>query len=366
MKKFRVLIKVLAATVIASIMMCTVSCADTTWTVKSGEYTVPAGVYLGYLTDAYYTAAYSVTDTETDLFDQEIDGKKAADYIKDTAMNSVERYLLVEKLFDEYKLSFTEDETEVFEATLENYWASLSTLYEENGCGKESYKKILLTDEKAQKIFEYYYSEEGVEAVSEKERKEFFTNNYAKIKYIDVQYSAHFDGVTTESTATDEQIDELKLFAEGYVDRLNKGENIDDLIKEEAKYSEEETEEETTEEETTEDEHDHEEEEETASEPTFITKDTSDEPDEFNAAVFSAKFDTPTMAANTTYGYYVFVRYKLDVDGEDYTERASSVLSNMKSEDFDKIIEEFTEEMTFEVNKSAIRRFKPQNVTLNY
>ena len=143
MKKFRVLVKVLAATIIASIMMCTVSCADTTWAVKSGEYTANAGVYLGYLTDAYYNAAYSVTDTSKDLFDQKIGGKNAADYIKDTAMASVERFLAIEKLFDQYKLKFTPDEEKVFEATLENYWASLSALYEENGCGKDSYRKIL-------------------------------------------------------------------------------------------------------------------------------------------------------------------------------------------------------------------------------
>lgn len=365
MKKFRVLIKVLAATIIASIMMCTVSCADTTWAVKSGKHTVPAGVYLGYLTDAYYTAAYSVSDQEKDLFEQKIGDKKAADYIKDTAMASVERYLTVEKLFDEYKLSFTDDETKVFEATLENYWASFSTLYEENGCGKESYKKILLTDEKANKIFEFYYSDKGKETVSEKERKEFFTKNYAKIKYIDVKYSAHFDGVTSESTATDAQKEELKKFAEGYVTRLNSGEKIDDLIKAEQKFSEKEEEKEEEEHEEG-DGHDHEHEEEAATEATFVTKDTSDEPDAVNAEFFKAKFDTPTLIKNGTYGYYVFVRYSLDANGTDYTDRASSVLSNMKGEDFDKIVAEVTEKMSFEVNKAAIRRFKPQNVTLNF
>lgn len=368
MKKFRVLIKVLATAIIASIMMCTVSCADTTWAVKTGEYTVPAGVYLGYLTDAYYTASYSVTDQNKDLFDQKIGDKKAADYIKDTAMDSVEKFLTVEKLFDEYKLSFTKDETKVFEATLENYWASLSALYEENGCGKESYRKILLNNEKTNKIFEYYYSKDGKEPVSEKDRKEFFTKNYAKIQYIDVKYSAHFKGVTTESTATAEQKDELKKFAEGYITRLNKGEKIEDLIKAEAKFVDGEVKEEEKEEEHTHEEgeeHNHEE-EETKNEPTFVTKDTSDKPDEINAAFFKAKFNTPTLIKNGTSGYYVFVRYKMDENGKDYTDRASSVLSNMKSEDFEKVMDKAIEKISFSVNKSAIRRFKPQNVIINF
>ena len=286
-------------------------------------------------------------------------------------MKSVKRFLTIEKLFDDYGLEFTEDELKISDATLENYWASLSALYEENGCGKESYKKILLVEEKAKKIFEYYYGKDGKEPVSEKDRKEFFTGNYAKIKYIDVKYSAHFKGVTTDSTATAEQKEELKKFAEGYIDRLKDGEKIDDLIKEEAKYvdgvlkEEEEKKEEThVHEDGTVHEGDHE--EEKTNEPTFITKDTSDEPSEFNTAVFKAKFDTPTLIKNNTQGYYIVVRYKLDADGKDYTDRTYDVLSNMKSEDFEKVLDKAVEKIAFEVNDSAISRYKPQNVVINF
>lgn len=349
MKKLKVLGKILAVCLTAAIMLTAASCADTSWALKAGDKTVPAGVYLGYLTDGYLTASYSVTDTETDLFKQKIGDVDAATYIKEQAMASSKTYLAVEQLFDEYKLSFTEEEMKTIEADAESYWNTYSVYYEDNGCGKESFKKMEITNNKYQKVFEHYYSENGKEPIAESERKEYFSENYAKLKYFTVSYSSHFEGVTTASAATDAQKAELKELVESYISRLNQGESFDKISHEEADYSAEE-------------EHEHDEIEE--SEPTFITKDTSEEPSDFNKAVFAAKAGVPTMIENSASGYYVFVRYETDADGEDYTERAESVLSTMKSEDFTKILEDYTAKMKFTENKSAIKRYKPQNIKL--
>ena len=72
------------------------------------------------------------------------------------------------------------------------------------------------------------------------------------------------------------------------------------------------------------------------------------------------------MVANSTYGYYVFVRYEIDENGKDYTDRKASVLSAMKSEDFTKIVEKAAKDIKITENSSAIKRFKPQNIKLGY
>ena len=72
------------------------------------------------------------------------------------------------------------------------------------------------------------------------------------------------------------------------------------------------------------------------------------------------------MTENSTYGYYVFVRYDIDANGKDYTDRESSVLSAMKSEDFSKIIEKAASDLKITENSSAIKRFKPQNIKFAY
>ncbi len=352
MKNFSCLKKSVAGILAAATILCFTSCKNTSWVISAGNDTIPAGVYLGYLVDSYYMAAQQATDTTKDLFEQQIGEVDADDYIKASAIASCKNYIAINRLFDEYKLSFTDEELEEINSNIDSTWSSVSTLYEENGCGKASFEKIMMVDEKYQKIFEYYYSENGKEPVSEKERKEFFTDNYAKIKYINVLYSSHYDEVSTSSDASDAQKTELKELAEKYLKRLQDGESIDSLIDEEAHAAGEE--------------HDHEEGEETESEAAFVQKDTSDEPDDFNKTLFETKVNTPTMTENATYGYYVFIRYEMDENGNDYTDREASVLSAMKSEDFTEIVEKASSDLKITENNSAIKRFKPQNIVFNY
>lgn len=352
MKKFSFLTKSIAGVLAAASILCFTSCKDTSWVISAGEDSVPAGVYLGYLVDSYYLAAQQATDQTKDLFDQKIGEVDADDYIKASAIASAKTYIAINRLFNEYKLSFTDKEKEEMDAAIDSNWANLSALYEDNGCGKASFEKIMLSQYKQDKIFEYYYSEDGKDPVSEKDRKDFFKKNYAKIKYINVLYSSHYDKVSTSSDASDAQKKELKELAEKYLKRLQDGESIDKLIDEEAHAAGEE--------------HDHKEGEEAESEPTFVQKDTSDDPDDFNKTLFETKFNTPAMTENSTYGYYVFVRYEMDENGKDYTERVDSVLSAMKSEDFAKIIEKAASDLKITENNSAIKRYKPQNIEFAY
>lgn len=352
MKKFSFLRKALAAVLCTFILLSFASCKDTSWVVSSGNESVGAGVYLGYLVDAYYTAANSVTDTTKDMFSQKIGDVKVADYIKNSALENCKKHIVINTLFDEFKLSFSENEKKEFEESFKSIWNSVSYLYEDNGCGKESLKKILLNDEKYEKVFEHYYSKDGKSPVSEKERKEYFTKNYAKIKYISVDYSNHFSGVESSSKASDAQKKELKEIAEGYVARLEKGEDIDKLQDEEEKAAASTNKEEV-------EEHDHEHDHAF----TFVPKDTSSDPDDFNKKIFASDYSKPILFENTTYGYYVFVRYKMDADSEDYTDRSGDVLSAMKSEDFGKIIDKEVEKIKVTENSAAINRYKPQNVT---
>ena len=182
--------------------------------------------------------------------------------------------------------------------------------------------------------------------------KGMFEKNFAKIKYISVLYSSRYENVQTASDATDAQKNELKDIAENYLESLKNGESIDKLIDKEAHASGEE--------------HDHEDGEIAETEATFIQKDTSDDPDDFNKKIFEAKYNTPTLTENNTYGYYVFVRYKIDSDGKDYDEKKSDILSAMKADEFAEIMEKAAKDIKITENSAAIKRYKPQNVVLGY
>lgn len=344
----KTILKVFAAILIVANLFALTSCSNTSWVAKAGDETVPAGVYLNYLIDAYYTAAYSVPSQQIDMFKQKIGDVEVEDYIKNTALDSTKRYLAINKLFNEYKLSLTDEEIKKVENEVESLWNQVATIYENNGCGKESFTKVLLSEEKFKKIFEYYYSKDGKEPLAEKDKKEYFAKNYAKLKYIDVNYSTHYENVSTSAEASDKQVTELRQKADGYAARIDGGESIDKLIAEEAALANKDaTEPDKTEE----------------KDYTFIVKDTSDDPDDFNKAVFSAKYNTAQVEENNTYGYYVYVRYEIDLE-KDYKEHASDVLSAMRSEAFEKILTETAKQMKLTQNNAAIKRYKPQNVSL--
>ncbi len=346
----KTILKIFATLLIVANLFALSSCANTSWVAKAGDDTVPAGVYLNYLIDAYYSAAYSVENQQIDMFKQKIGDVDVEDYIKNTALDGCKRYLTINKLFDEYKLSMTDEEMKEFENESESLWSQISAIYEENGCGKESFFKVLLSEKKYKKIFEFYYGKDGKEPLAEKDRKEYFAKNYAKIKYIEVNYSTHFENVTTSADASDKQKTEIADIAEKYLFRLGDGESIDKLIAEEKALAEADDDSNTAT-------------EVTEQEYTFVTKDTSDNPDDFNKAIFEANFNAPSLIQNNTYGYYVYIRYEIDID-KDFEKHASDVLSSMRSEAFEKILNETAKQINLTQNNSAIKRYKPQNVSL--
>lgn len=350
MKHSKLLTKISALLLTVAVLLGFSSCADTSYAAKSGDDTVSAGVYLGILINSYYTAASNVEDTETDLFSQKIDGVAADEYIKNLAEAGCKEIIAVDRLFDEYKLSFTDEEMEEFNSSINQIWPSIEAAYIENGCGKESFKKINLMEEKKNKIFEYYYSKDGKEPVSEDTLKKEFKETCTKIKFIAVDYQTHFD-VETADKATDEQKTELKAAADKYVQRLKNGEDIHKLIAEEEALGKDDDDNSTTAVEEV--------------DYTFIQKDTSDSPSQINADIFKAAVGVPTVIENSTTGYYVIVREDVDENSEEYDDHKFSVLSSLKGDEFDEVMVKAASEVKITMNSAAVKRFKPQNITLS-
>ena len=85
MKNFKLLTKIICLALACASILSFTACKDTSWVFTSGDKTVSAGIYLGYLVDGYYTAANSVEDQEKDIFDQKIGEMDADAYIKKLA-----------------------------------------------------------------------------------------------------------------------------------------------------------------------------------------------------------------------------------------------------------------------------------------
>ena len=199
-----------AALIACAVMASTVSgCADTSYSVKYGDETVKAGVYIGYvqteLNNQLYMFSYQGIESK-DYFSQEIDGVGLSDYVKNNALKDVKEYVAIKKQFEADGLSFSDDELKDISSNVNTSWENMGGLYEYNGVSKESLKEIYRESLMRSMLFNHYYGEGGSEAPSDEDLQKYVNDNYIRYKMIAIYKSSNSD----ESAAATENEEKLK------------------------------------------------------------------------------------------------------------------------------------------------------------
>ena len=205
-----------AALIACAVMASTVTgCADTTYSVKYGDDTVKAGVYIAYLqnelSNQLYTLSYKGVESK-DYFSQQVDGVDLAEYVKNKAIKDTKEYVAVKKQFE------TEGLIKELNKNLNESWDSMSGLYENNGVSKESLKEIYRESLMRTKIFNSYYDEGGKEAPTDDEIQKYVNDGFIRYKMIALYKSTETD----ESKKNAENEEKLKTRDEYY----EKGKNL--------------------------------------------------------------------------------------------------------------------------------------------
>lgn len=220
-------------------------CTDTSYIVKYGDEKVKSGVYLmnmfNEMTYQMYMMKY-MQGVQEDFFDQEVEGKSFSDYLLDKAKQSTNECVAVTAQFDKLGLTLTEDEEKQLNDSIKQAWQSSSELLEKEGISKESMKYVYAADTKKERLFVYYYGNDGVEAVSDDELKAYVDENYIRYKSISFPKSTNED----ETEKAKENEEQRKLRDEYLAKALGvdfKG--FDDIIKEYNDYQAEKAAEET-------------------------------------------------------------------------------------------------------------------------
>ena len=193
MKRLKRQMKMTAAVTALMVSLSLASCnQDTTWTYRTedGAYEVTSGMYVGMSISAY-NSGYSQTDVDTSqpLYDQQIGSVDALTWVQQEVDNLAKKYLAVETKFEEYGLSFTEEEQSYIDSYIEYYWNYLGSSYEDEGCGQESYTKLMTNSFKESQLFYHIYGEGGEREVTEEELRDLFNQQYAHINIFDVDCS---------------------------------------------------------------------------------------------------------------------------------------------------------------------------------
>ena len=219
-------------------------CADTGTIMTVGGVEIRNGVYLqkelAACSDARTKASEQKeeagdTSEIKDLFALKVDGKSASDWVKEQTMLSIRKYAAVEKLCESKGVTLTDEELASINADVssmwndDNYYAqyiygtnTFGEYYDSIGIGKESLKQSYINEGLSDKLFLHYYDTDGETPVSDADFDAYLKENYAAVKLIELEYD-DYAGIALEDDA---DIQAVKDKAQSYVDRLNSGESF--------------------------------------------------------------------------------------------------------------------------------------------
>ncbi len=349
--------KITAGVLAASAMLTFTACGeDTAYVATSGDMKIPAGIYIYNQFSAYNTLKSEMTDVQTSVWDVVKDGQDAKSYINAETEKDLKRYIAVENKFNELGLSFTDSENANITTMGENYYNSAKESLSPNGIGVDSYTSIIKNAYKENLIFnKYYNSEDGIEAVSESTLKSELKKNYARIKYIQVDLKDE-EGNLLKGSEKQKQID----LAKDYVSRATVS-NFSQLMFDYFNYSTE-LSAKAAGEEYTPLEYDAAQYPENNLE-SIITKGGTN-------AISDTAVDEIINHSTVNKAFLIqedevcYIVIKLDILGREdiFEDKKATILSNLKSEEFDAMVNEWAEAVQIDWNEKAVERYKPENL----
>lgn len=360
---FKKISALLLAAVVA--VMCFAGCHKKGETVLSLDgYEIPSGLYLAVQLNSFNQFSSEVQSqlgsnnkpsSITDYLKYSIDSVSAEDWIHNKTIEALRSYVAVERKFAEAGLSLEKTDTSMVDYYMQYYWDyyGYKSFYEANGVSSDSYRLIWENTAKSNKLFTYYYDKAdeetglgGIYAVSDEDIVKYLGENYILADRLTITVSDDGD-VTAESAMS-------KL--NGYARRINSGISFE-TIKEEYDA-------------------------ENPSDTSSTAQNVSANPD--NTSIYSKTATVYTQSANTsvysamaqlkadsTFEYskaivtddsangscYLTVIYDITKDDYYINSYRSSVLSNMKGEEFTNLLKTTGDAYTLDENKSLVNRY---------
>ncbi len=350
---------------------CTPISLNKEWSYKTADEELAIGVYIYSLNLAYSQAQSFAKDqlddysTEnSDWLDKEIkddddNTQVAREWIKDQAQKMCLSYLVIDQQLKENNIELSTDDTAAAEEQAEEYWnigqyasygyiMPMSKDLEPYGISLESFTYCTtLYSAKYSKLFEAVYGKDGSQAVSDDELTSYFTENYIDYSYVTVNlYESTKDeaGNSSNVALSDDAVKEITDKFDAYKDKINNGTSYSDFISEYMKAEGIET------------------------DPTKTAVENIESSSLGEEVLAAFKELDTNKAATLKVGegdsavYYLIYKNDINKDVDEYigddTQR-SSVLSNMKSDDFSDYIEELSKSLDYEANTSVLDKYTP-------
>lgn len=182
---------------------------------------IPAGVFIYYTIQAYSEASAIIQGEGTtapaieDVRNANIDEIDSTSWIQNKATEYCLDYAGLISEFEAIGGQLSKEDKDSA-AEMAEYYYSMDPRLAENGVSLESMKSIAETTYMETEIFKHYYDFEGEKGCSEDELKDFFDENYARIKYVSISLK---DEAGEKVDAAQEK--KLRNMANDYVKQVN-------------------------------------------------------------------------------------------------------------------------------------------------
>ena len=196
---------------------------DKAWAAKMGDTTLPIGGYIYYLTSAFAEGSGQVSP-QSNVLGSEIDGKDAAQWLRDKAADYLRSYYYVNDKFDQLGLSLSEDDQSSIESTTASMWSYNKTALESMGIAQSSFEEAYAVyNTKLSKLLKAMYGKGGELEIPEDELKEYYTGEYIYYQYFTVELTKPGEEEDQSVDMDDEEKAQVKSDLEEYVQEISSG-----------------------------------------------------------------------------------------------------------------------------------------------
>lgn len=333
----------------AALCLSMTACGDTSYAVKSGNITIPTGVYILSKIDAVSQAAsHEDFDKEKEnVLENVIEDQKIELWVDEKATERLKEFLYIEQKFAESGLTLSEEDKAAAKHTSESIWPFYKENYEKIGIAESSYTARIENSYKSSALFLQQYGKGGAEEIPEADLKAELKNNYATVQMISFG-TKESDG--TAMTDANKQVVENE--AKSYLERAKKGEDIVTLInaKKEADATEESP---------------------ANIDETADYKETVHNGDASSSGVVSAELSkqvfekaeigTPALLSDDS-GYYVVLRTASDTSDENFKAMNDQLRFDLKGDAYTDAVTAAAKEIDMELNPNVVSTFSAKKL----
>lgn len=322
---------------------------DTMWIAKAGEDTVPAGIYLYFMQDAYRSVTGQLTGEDgkkpENPLKEQINNVPVVQMITEEAKKELNEYMAVEQKCKELGVALSEEDESQASAMAEMYWEYIREMYESNGISKNSYRLAIANTAKRVDLFNAIYGKDGTDPVPESELKDKYNKDVAKIILITRQLSSDSDAAVKE-----EEYKKTKNAISQYYKELEDGMDMEEVYYQALRENAEDP--------------DSVQKPEPDASYSFVVRDASGLEEPLLEAIFAAEIGKPVKTETET-ASYLFVRYDANADPKDFEAQRESLTQQLRQDTFNKQIEEWGASVAAQWNDKALQRYTPEKLKLS-